>query len=451
MNDNTQDDVTYRDLVRSNRNFRLFITSYLVTNLGEWLTYIASIDLIENKLQSSSQGSRTAISILVLVRLLPTVFFSGFGGTLADTYDRRRLMVVLDIAGGICALFFVIAYELQSIFLVYVATVIQQIVGGLYMPSSNSIVPLLTENDKQLQKGMTLVGLVWSGMSAFGSASSGFLVTYLGAKSCFLVDCATFLVSAFLLWLIDGEYNVSTNDKKEKESSFTSLINGSKYLRSSFFLSLIFLKASAALAYGACDVLNVVLSEEGDGNPNTKLGILFSLVGVGCLLGPLLTEPFVSVELPSTVQLSCVLSFGICFFGYIGWSFKSSFLIISIFATIRSAGSSIIWINSTILLQKFSSPEMLGRVLAVDYALALLAEALSAFYAGLLIDKGGLSAYEVSFVLAIETLGFTLLWTVYTIYLVKEQGNIKLLCPSKRQRRLLCYGSLAKINKYATS
>ena len=261
----------------------------------------------------------------------------------------------------------------------------------------------------------------------------GFIVDFLGSRSCFLIDSSTFLMSAFLLWLIHGEYNVSdtttatttnTTVKEGRQQStlletIQGMVDGAKYLWSSFFAALIFLKGSCALSYGACDVLNVVLSEEGDGrDKDKKLGILFSLVGTGCLLGPLLTEPFVNVERPSTVQSSCVFSFALSVIGYLGWSFDgSSFWVISIFALIRAAGSSIIWINSTILLQKFSSPEMLGRVLATDYAIALSAEALSALTAGILMDnpERGLSAYDVSFVLAIQCFIFTFLWAYYHV------------------------------------
>ena len=179
----TASTTTYKELLQNNKRFRFFISSYLITNLGEWLTYIASIDLIESKLSetedgedqesSSSSPRRTAISILVLVRLLPNVFFSPLGGMLADSRDRRKVMIVLDVAGAICGLLFVVAYQWQSILLVYIATLIQQIVGGLYQPSSNSIVPLLVDNDIQLQKANVLVGLVWSCMQAFGAAASG--------------------------------------------------------------------------------------------------------------------------------------------------------------------------------------------------------------------------------------------------------------------------------------
>jgi MFS family permease len=146
---------------------------------------MASIDFIETQMQKSNTTSRTSISILVAVRLLPYVLLSCFGGTLADSRDRRKSMIFLDICGAICALLFVVAYHLQSIHLIFVTTFLQQSIAGLYYPCSGSIIPLMVSDDKALQKAITLSELTWSAMSAFASSAGGFLVSAFGARNCY--------------------------------------------------------------------------------------------------------------------------------------------------------------------------------------------------------------------------------------------------------------------------
>jgi MFS family permease len=137
-------------------------------------------------MQKSNTASRTAISILVAARLIPNVLLSLFGGTLADSRDRRKSMMFLDICGAICCLFFVVAYHLQSIHLIYVTTFLQQSIAGLYQPCSGSIIPLMVpDDDKALQKAITLSELAWSAMSAFAASAGGFLVSAFGARNCF--------------------------------------------------------------------------------------------------------------------------------------------------------------------------------------------------------------------------------------------------------------------------
>jgi MFS family permease len=238
-----------------------------------------------------------------------------------------------------------------------------------------------------------------------------------------VLDGATFLISAFLLRMIRGDYKASDSEKDQHYESpweqFKGMSrDGAQYLVSSYFGGIVLLKFTISLAYGACDVLNVAFSEMGDHSEdnNKKLGILFALVGIGCLFGPLATEPFTDIERPTTVQLACVMGFFLSAIGYGGWSFEGApFWSITTFALIRSAGSSIIWINSTLLLQKFSTEQMMGRVLAIDYALALLGEAAAAYLCGVLMDRADLSAYQVSFYLAILSLVLFLTWSWYHI------------------------------------
>jgi dTMP kinase len=70
------------------------------TQQGEWLTYLASISLIEEVTtrDGNNQNTNTLISILILVKLLPNVFFLPIGGILADSYDRRRIQIALDLS-----------------------------------------------------------------------------------------------------------------------------------------------------------------------------------------------------------------------------------------------------------------------------------------------------------------------------------------------------------------
>jgi hypothetical protein len=235
------------------------------------------------------------------------------------------------------------------------------------------------------------------------------------------MDGATFLISAVLLRMIRGDYNASDNNSDEGQKyespweQFKGMSrDGAHYLASSYFGGVVLLKFTTSLAYGAADVLNVAFSEMGDQDNNAKLGVLFSLVGIGCLLGPLATEPFIDVERPTTAQLSCVMGLLLLAIGYAGWSFPDApFFIISTFALIRAAGSSIIWINSTLLLQQFSTEQMLGRVLAIDYALALLGEASSAYLCGILMDQANMSAFSISFNLAILSSVLALIWGWY--------------------------------------
>ena len=431
------DDATYIKLILKYPKFRLLLCSFIITYIGEWLTYIASLSLIEHILTEQNQDqeddttNRTAISILVVVRFLPFFLISPFGGVLADGRDRRHSMILLDIVAGCTVLGFILAKYLQSILCIYIVSFIQWAIAGLYEPCRSSIIPMLVPDRRYLKKAMTLSGILWSTLKAIGSATGGVLVASVGFDGCFIIDSMTYILSAFLLWLIGGNWNPDgDNDENESSSSketntikrsqqsliHTTIIylwdkikrmvmDGIRYVYGSFWGSLVLLKATGALIWGAMDVLNVSFAEEGSGADNVavvssqRLGYIFAFAGIGCLIGPLLADQMTSMEFPYTIQRACVVGivFGTCGCVAIGLVANKSFWSLLLFTSVRTMGSSAVWIYSSLLLQKFSSIEMLGRVSAIDTGLSLLSQSVTAYvFGGYFQDNLHLSASFIS-------------------------------------------------------
>lgn len=410
---------SYCELIRSNRRLRLFMSSYIANHIGEWLTYIASLSTIESI--QLSQGmeitSGGAISRLIILRLVPNVLFSPFGGILADGRDRRKVMISLDLIGAATVCIFLASVEMRSIGLIYAATFLQECVSGLYEPSRSAIMPMLVSDEEDMKRATTLSGLAWSSVAAFGAAFGGLLVRWFGVKTCFVIDCVTYIISAVLMWMVDGDWDAATTEEYTEaplEYIRSMLVDGTQYLWKSHFGGLVLIKATASLIYGGFDVLNVAFAERGsiEGRP-FRLGLLFAFSGIGCLLGPLLVDPYTEVSRPQTLQLTCVGSFVFLTLGSVVLGFASSFWIVCIFTIFRAAGSSVLWINSSILIQKFSVPSLLGRVSSTEYALALLSEAFSAFMSGRLLDEGDLSAENVSLLLGSLSALLLLVWSIY--------------------------------------
>lgn len=419
--------ITYWQFIRSHQRFQLYISSYVANHIGEWLTYIASLSTIESIQSSQGMGTTSgeAISRLIIIRLVPNILLSPFGGILADGRDRRKVMICLDLIGAATVCVFIAAVQMRSIGLIYTATFLQECVSGLYEPSRTAIIPMLVPDEHNLKKANTISGLAWSTVAAFAAAFGGLVVGWFGVRICFVIDCATYLISAALMWLLDGNWNATTMEHTESLLEYMKgmIVEGTMYLWKSSFGGLVLVKATASLVYGGFDVLNVAFAEQGsiEGRP-FRLGILFACSGVGCLVGPMLVDPYTDVSRPQTLQLSCVLSFVFLTLGSTVLGFTSHFWIICIFTMVRAAGSSVLWINSSILVQKFSDPSLLGRVSSAEYALALLSESFSAFLSGRLLDKIHLSAEDVSLLLGALS---TFILTGWFIYHLQGRGALQ--------------------------
>jgi hypothetical protein len=138
---------------------------------------------------------------------------------------------------------------------------------------------------------------------------------------------------------------------------------------------------------------------------------------------------------------ACIISFALEAIACLGMGYFDSFFLIEVCTVLRSAAASIAWIDSSVLLQvrsyyedtrfqlslicilyinfilhslkSFSKPEMLGRVMAFDYALALTGEAFAAMIAGLMQDDLGFTAGGVSIIMGYVAIPMFTVWLIY--------------------------------------
>ena len=69
------------------RNYRLFATGSLVSNVGTWMQRVA-----QDWLVLALTGSAGALGITTGLQFLPILLFSPFAGVLADRYPKRRVL-----------------------------------------------------------------------------------------------------------------------------------------------------------------------------------------------------------------------------------------------------------------------------------------------------------------------------------------------------------------------
>ena len=137
------------------------------------------------------------------------------------------------------------------------------------------------------------------------------------------------------------------------------MIDGFAYLRSKSWGALVLLKFCACLVYGSADVLNIAFSEKAYGGSNDvaldgssgRFGILLASVGVGCFVGPIVIEKITDMEKTTTLEAACLVSYLLLGLGYFGMACIGGFAPLCFFNAVWAAGSSIIWIYSSLLLQ----------------------------------------------------------------------------------------------------
>ena len=397
--------------------YRAYFFSHVCQNMGDWFVRIASILVVE---QLNSSGK--TLGHLTLSVLLPKAIFAQVGGLISDKFDRRNSMIVLDIISGVVVLGYLLAIYYESLEMIYFVSAVRSSLGATYYPITTGIVPLLVDNVQDLQLAVTLNSWAWGFTSIIGGLVAGSITAAIGLSTCYIIDCVTFMLSALVMYFgVHGNFKVtnSTNHPGTPHTHLQGIIHQDlvggrsscnqnpimkiykvfqevgSYLWICGFGLLVFSKPSASFVWGIEDIVGAEFSTvfDEDGIEDEELsswhmGQLFSVIGSGCMAGPALVNYITDAQKPYTLQRACLIGLIFLTCGWFSISMVGDRFHWFLFCTFfRTMGSGTVWVNSTVLLQALSEKHILGRVLAVEYTLTTLTEAMSATTSGNLSDE----------------------------------------------------------------
>lgn len=195
---------TFKDLL-THRPFARLLAAMSVSSLGDWVGFIAVTAIV------ATIGGGTpllAVAGVMIARTLPAFLFGPIAGTLVDRLDRKRLMIVADLARGAMYLSMVFFRELWAIYLLSFAI---ECLSLLWGPARDASLPNLVPR-RQLTNANSLVllssyatlpigGAVFAALTAV-SIWLGGRIPALAAQPeslALLLDAGTFLFSASMV------------------------------------------------------------------------------------------------------------------------------------------------------------------------------------------------------------------------------------------------------------
>ncbi|KNC48199.1 major facilitator superfamily transporter MFS_1 [Thecamonas trahens ATCC 50062] len=188
----------YYRLLRDNRGFRRLYAASFVSTFGDWFNYIASLTLITSL--ATSRG--TAISIYLVLRRFPPLVFVPLVGYLADSFDRRLLMIVSDLIRiVVVAVLLVLAmiHKASLLWLIYICVFLHFSFAALFDPARAALVPQLVSADSLLTANV-LDGSTRYALLFVGSSVGGIVTSFFGIQVDYVLDGVTFLLSSYLIW-----------------------------------------------------------------------------------------------------------------------------------------------------------------------------------------------------------------------------------------------------------
>lgn len=279
---------TYGQLLSKNRNFRNLLAGQFISELGNWFNFIASLGLV----RLVSDASPMAAGILFICRLLPFSLFSPIAGTFVDRFSRRQVMIITDLARVGVALMFLLVVDVDDLWIAYIATALLSTFGAFFEGAKNAATPNLTGKEGLLA-GTALMFSTRFLLMAVGSALGGWAAAVFGYHVAFIINAASFLASAYTVWLIPEESvrEKETVARADRESFFTELKEGLRYtVENRFALTILIMNVIWATGGGAINIVfermgGVFFAEKEHWNPDVAVAMLWTATGFGLFLG----------------------------------------------------------------------------------------------------------------------------------------------------------------------
>lgn len=313
----------------------------------------------------------------------------------------------------------------------------------MYYPVTTSIMRMLVPQKHDLLLANTMNSWTWSTMAMIGGLLAGSLAATIGLSTCYIIDSCTFIISAVLLMQIRGNYSVSEQQESQaysaainittvddiedvapqvtknensnnKQSFIQSVKSTGFYVWTCGFGVLTLLKATAALIWGAEDIISTAFAETNsttESEESIRMGLTFTLIGTGCFIGPGISNFLTNADQSQSLVKVCLGGFCLQFLSWLGMSQAHNFIVFLVFTLVRATGSSIIWVNSTLLLQTLTVPQQLGRMLALEYFTYTISESIAATSAGHLEDAGANKNQIAAISAAISAIAI-ILWAI---------------------------------------
>jgi MFS family permease len=387
--------VGYGELLRGNRGFRFLWFGQVVSQMGDWFDTIA-VYTITLRLTGSSRS----VALIMVARFLPSVVMGPLSGVVADRFSRRSIMITADLLRAVVVLGFLFVRRPDQMWLVYVLTVMQLAFSAFFEPAKTAAIPSIV-SDRELLPANAIASVTWSAMLTLGAAIGGFVAGWFGTDVAFVLDSLTFVASALLIASVSFPKRPARVKAKltvGKALGITDTLEGARYVKHRRrVLAYLMVKPAWGMGGGILTLL-AVFGERVfpiGGRTATGIGVLFTARGIGTAVGPMVARRW-SGETPKQMQNAIGIAFLIGGVFYIAFGVSRSFTLALLFLAIAHCGGSILWVFSTVLLQREVEDKFRGRVFAAELALLTLTMAASNYLVGELMDRFGFSPRVVT-------------------------------------------------------
>jgi MFS family permease len=292
--------------------YRRLWSSTIVTAVGSQLTAVAVPKQIYD-----ITGSSAWVGYASLAGLVPLVVFALWGGAVADTVDRRKLLLVTNCGIAVTSLLFWVqaATRLESVAVLMVLLAVQQAFFGLNSPARNASIARLVP-EEELPAANALGSTVMQTGLVAGPLLAGALIPVIGLPELYLIDAVALCATVWAVLRLPPLPPLTGVDVRR--AGMREIAAGFHYISGHKVLLLSFLADIIAMVFGMPRALFPQLAAEtyapyGEG---LALGLLFAAIPIGAVVGGLFSGTFSRARRHGWMVIGAVTAWGVAVAGF---------------------------------------------------------------------------------------------------------------------------------------
>jgi len=370
--------LSFGDVLRIDVMRRVWFAQ-VVSLFGDFLALFAVIAVVTFRMH----GTAAQVTGLQIAYMVPIVFIGPIAGVFVDRWPLKPTLVSSDLIRAVLALMLIPA---TSVWQVYVVLAALSAVSAFFSPAQQvtirSHVPV-----HGLMSANALMQIAFLGSRIIGPATAGAIVAAFTPKVCYIIDVASFLVSAALIGSVLIVRPPATRAASESSSNrihqiWIDMRQGFSFIvHHAAVLFFVVAMASGMFTIGCFGpLISIWVRDTLQANPSV-FGFVSGNVGVGMLIGTQIVRALSKRVTDTTLVLWGLVGIGagVLLLGavpHIAAALTSTFIIGFAFGAII--------VPAQTLIQRETPHDMLGRVGSTNASVIFLGQILGLAVSGVL-------------------------------------------------------------------
>lgn len=353
----------FRQLLRSNRNYRYTWFGQVVSEIGDHYNNIAVFALA-----MANTGSGLVVAGILIARALPMILAGPVAGVLLDRMDRRRIMIASDLVRAAIALLFILGIPRGRTPLLYLLSAALMFASPFFTAGRAAILPVIATR-QELHTANSLTQLTQWSTVMLGSFLGGAWIAGFGYQAAFILNAGSFLFSAWCISRLRLPAHARAPRTALAEdrvaAPWRDYTAGLKYMRATpLILAIGLVNVGWATGGGAAQILFSLFGEIVFRRGAAGIGVIWGCAGAGLVAGALLAHrlgPHLSFQGYKNAISICYVIHGA---SYVAFSQARSFALALVFIALSRAAVAVSSVMNTGQLLRHVSNQYRGRVFA---------------------------------------------------------------------------------------